>query len=214
MGFNYLKCSRVLACMVKLLAFSGLLLALHSQAEPLDSVPHQLVQEATEKVFALLKTGIDPSADTDKFIVELSAILDPVVAFDYIARGVLGHHGKGLSEQEQAQFSYSFKKGLVNTYGKGISGFQGLDIQVKAPSEVLDETVRRTAVVQEIAMGSGVVKVSYTMAKDRQGQWKMINLVLNGINFGKTFRGQFAAAVEKNSGDVRKTIQEWEKGVL
>jgi phospholipid transport system substrate-binding protein len=119
-----------------------------------------------------------------------------------------------LSEEEQAQFSYSFKAGLVNTYGKGISGFQDLDIQVKAPAEVLDEAVRRTTVLQEIAVGSGAVKVSYTMAKDRQDQWKMINLVLNGINFGKTFRGQFAAAVEKNSGDVRKTIKEWEKGVL
>ena len=214
MGFSYLKCSQVLAYMVKLLAFSGLLLALSSQAEPINSVPHQLVQETTENVLALLKTGIDPSVEMDKFIAELSTILDPVVAFDYISRGVLGRYGEGLSEEEQAQFSYSFKKGLVNTYGKGISGFQGLDIQVKAPAEVLDETVRRTTVLQEIAVGSGAVKVSYTMAKDRQDQWKMINLVLNGINFGKTFRGQFAAAVEKNSGDVRKTIKEWEKGVL
>ena len=37
----------------------------------------------------------------------------------------------------------------------------------------------------------------------------MINVVLNGINLGQTFRGQFAAAVEKNNGDLAKTINEW-----
>jgi phospholipid transport system substrate-binding protein len=214
MECNGLKCSQVLSCTVKIFVFCGLLLSLHSQAEPLDSVPHQLVQKTTDNVIALLKTGVDPAEDADQFIAEMSVILDPIVAFDYIARGVLGRYGKGLSKQEQTQFARSFKKGLVNTYGKGISGFQDLDIRVKAPSDVLGDDVKRTAVVQEITTSSGVTKVSYTMAKNRQDQWKMINLVLNGINFGKTFRGQFAAAVEKNSGDVRKTIQEWEKGVL
>ncbi|MFT5117797.1 MAG: phospholipid transport system substrate-binding protein, partial [Kiritimatiellia bacterium] len=68
-------------------------------------------------------------------------------------------------------------------------------------------------VVQEVRSASGVTKVSYSMAKNRQDQWKVINLVLNGINFGQTFRGQFAAAVEKNNGDLDKTIHQWESGV-
>jgi len=218
MGSNVSKYSKVaflkvFFLMAKFFAFSSVLLAFHSHAASLDSRPHQLVQETTDRVVALLKTGVDPT-DTEKFIAEVSTILDPVVAFDYIARGVLGRYGKGLTEEDKLSFADSFKKGLVNTYGKGLSGFQDLDIKVKEPSEALTDDVRRTTVVQEITTGSGVTKVSYTMAKNRQNQWKMINLVLNGINFGQTFRGQFAAAVEKNGGDVQKTIQEWEKGVL
>ena len=136
-----------------------------------------------------------------------------MVAFDYIARGVLGRYAKDLSLEQQQKFAYSFKKGLVTTYGKGVSGFQGLTIQVKPPLESIGDA-RKATVVQEIVTSSGVTKVSYSMAKNRQDQWKMVNLILNGINFGQTFRGQFAAAVEKNNGDVNKTIEEWEKGVL
>ena len=101
----------------------------------------------------------------------------------------------------------------MTTYAKGVSGFQGLTIQVKPPLESIGDA-RKATVVQEIVTSSGVTKVSYSMAKNRQDQWKMVNLILNGINFGQTFRGQFAAAVEKNNGDVNKTIEEWEKGVL
>jgi phospholipid transport system substrate-binding protein len=39
----------------------------------------------------------------------------------------------------------------------------------------------------------------------------MINVILNGINLGQTFRGQFDAEVKRNKGDVIKTINEWGK---
>lgn len=195
-----------LACIISLAVFSA-------QAQPFDSEPHQVVHNTTENVLALLETGIDPAANVDVFVDKISAILDPVVAFDYIARGVLGRHAEGLTDEQQRMFADAFKKGLVNTYGKGLSGFKGLSIQIEPPKQPIGDA-RRVTVLQEVKGASSVTKVSYSMAKNRQGQWKMINLVLNGINFGQTFRGQFAAAVEKNNGDVMKTIEEWEKGVL
>ncbi len=177
-----------------------------------ESDPHQLVEATTNNVLELLKTGIDPVKAPDEFVAKLSEVLDPVVAFDYIAKGVMGVHAETATPEQLKQFSQAFKKGLVNTYGKGIGGFQDLTITVLPPSKPVGDS-RRTTVIQEIGASSGVTKVAYSMAKNRQGQWKMINLVLNGINFGQTFRGQFAAAVEKNGGDLDKTILEWEKGV-
>ena len=176
------------------------------------SSPHSVVSDTTERVLSLLQTGVDPVTQPDEFVSQLSLILDPVVAFQYIAKGVMGIHAKQASEEQVAQFAEAFKRGLVSTYGRGISGFQGLEITVLPPIEPVGNE-RRATVVQEIRSSGGVTKVSYSMAKNRQGQWKMINLVLNGINFGQTFRGQFAAAVEKNNGDVAKTIADWEKGV-
>lgn len=182
----------------------------HAQTE--TSKPHELVQVTTEKILTLLKTGVDPVKNSDEFVEKLSAILDPVVAFEYIAKGVLGVHAENVSADEIKQFAESFKLGLVNTYGKGISGFEGLNIEVLPPATPIGDS-RRATVVQQIKGASGTIKVSYSMAKNRQGDWKMINLVLNGINFGQTFRGQFAAAVERNKGDLAKTIQQWENGV-
>lgn len=197
-------------CYLVVIAMSCVVFNAHSQT--VSPGPHQTIQETTDNVLLLLKTGIDPVTQSDEFIEKLSALLDPVVAFDYIAKGVMGVYAEGASDDQIKQFAESFKKGLVNTYGQGIANFQDLEVVVLPADEPIGDR-RRAQVIQEVRSASGITKISYSMAKNRQGQWKMLNLILSGINFGQTFRGQFAAAVERNQGDVEKTIQEWEKGV-
>ena len=175
-----------------------------------DSEPHKVVQATTLKVLSAIDGGLDPVKEPEKFVEELSLILDPVVAFDYIARGVIGNYAKQVTPEQVKQFSSTFKLALVNTYGKGMSNFSDLEVAVLPPAEPIGSN-RKVAVVQEIRGAASTNQVSYTMAKNKKGQWKMINVVLNGVNLGRTFRGQFAAEVEKNKGDVQKTIDEWGK---
>lgn len=173
-----------------------------------DSAPHKVVQDTTQRVLVALNSGLDPIKEPEIFVDELSEILDPVIAFDYIARGVIGNYAKDVTKEQVSQFAKSFKLGLVNTYGNGMSNFSDLEIAVLPPKKPVGEQ-RRVVVVQEISGGTDTNLVSYSMAKNNQGQWKIINVVLNGINLGQTFRGQFAAEVKKNKGDVIKTIDEW-----
>lgn len=173
-----------------------------------DSIPHKVVQDTTQRVLVAVNSGLDPVKEPEVFVDELSEILDPVIAFDYIARGVMGNYAKDVTKAQVSQFAKSFKLGLVNTYGNGMSNFSDLEIVVLPPKKPVGEQ-RRVVVVQEISGGTDTNLVSYSMAKNNQGQWKIINVVLNGINLGQTFRGQFAAEVKKNKGDVIKTIDEW-----
>jgi phospholipid transport system substrate-binding protein len=66
----------------------------------------------------------------------------------------------------------------------------------------------RVNVLQEVRSNEGLTKVSYTLVRNRAGQWKMINVVLNGVNLGKTFRGQFSQAMQQH-GDIDKVIANW-----
>ncbi|MBX2807625.1 MAG: ABC transporter substrate-binding protein [Cellvibrionaceae bacterium] len=177
-----------------------------------SSQPHKVVQETTAKVLAAIKKGdLDPQKSPEIFVDKLSAILDPVVAFDRIARGVMGSHAKKVSKQQLASFSRAFKLGLVNTYGKGLSEFGDVEIVVLPPSQEVGDQ-KRVSVVQELRSANSINQVSYSMAKNARGDWKMINIVFNGINLGRTFQKQFAASVKKNDGDVVKTINEWGQG--
>jgi phospholipid transport system substrate-binding protein len=204
---------QVLSFLLMLVFLSGSLFAqagVNLVEQKFDSEPHQLIQDTTKQVLVALDSGLDPVKEPKKFVDELTAILDPVVAFEFIARGVIGNYAKQVSKEQVKQFADSFKLGLVNTYGKGMANFGDLEVAVLAPSQPIGDQ-RRLAVVQEIRGASSTNQVSYTMAKNKKGQWKMINVVLNGVNLGQSFRGQFAAAVEKNNGDVAKTINDWGK---
>jgi len=83
--------------------------------------------------------------------------------------------------------------------------------------KVLDPTrkprdPRRPTVNMEITTASGAVyPLSYTMGKNKAGQWQMKNIIINGINLGLTFRNQFGSAVKdpQYGGDLDKVIDAW-----
>jgi len=175
--------------------------------------PHKVVAEITHRLLQVINDEkLDPVKNADAFYRRANAILAPVVAFDFIAKGVMGNYADQVTLEKRRQFTETFKKGLVSTYSKGVAGFSdSVDITTLKPEA---DTIgqRRVSVVQKVISGGATTYISYTMAQNRDNQWKLINVVLNGINLGKTFRGQFAQAVQDNQGDVAKVIDAWGKG--
>ncbi|EGH48780.1 toluene tolerance, partial [Pseudomonas syringae pv. pisi str. 1704B] len=53
-----------------------------------------------------------------------------------------------------------------------------------------------------------VYPVSYTLVK-LNDEWKVRNVVINGINIGKLFRDQFADAMQRNGNNLDTTINNW-----
>ena len=44
---------------------------------------------------------------------------------------------------------------------------------------------------------------------EQNGQWRMRNVIINGINVGKLFRDQFAQSMRDNRDDLDKVIDTW-----
>ena len=44
---------------------------------------------------------------------------------------------------------------------------------------------------------------------DKDNNWKIINIEINGMNLGKIFRNQFYSLMEKNKGDINLVIEKW-----
>ena len=47
------------------------------------------------------------------------------------------------------------------------------------------------------------------MYLDANLDWKLINIIINGVNLGVTFRNQFYALMDKNSLDIDIVIKKW-----
>jgi len=47
------------------------------------------------------------------------------------------------------------------------------------------------------------------MYLDNNNEWKIINIVVNGINLGLTFRSQFYSLMEKNNNHISTVIDKW-----
>ena len=52
-------------------------------------------------------------------------------------------------------------------------------------------------------------KTKFTLYRNKLGELKIVNIIIDGINLGLTFRNQFKDILEKNKFDLDNAINEW-----
>ena len=173
--------------------------------------PHQVVEDVTAKLMNAVKTGKDVlQTNPNKFYSDVESVLEEAVNFEFIARNVMGQYWKKATPEQQAEFVSAFKKSMVETYAKGMANFADLKIEVEPPKEEIPDS-GKVNVIQKVSSADKVNRIAYTMARSRdpEAKWQLINVILDGVNLGLTFRSQFAQAVNAQKGDVAAAIKGW-----
>lgn len=182
------------------------------------SEPHQLVEKVTEALLSdidryrlELESSVNEAQKQQMigaFFSEVTKTLEPVVDFNWIALNVMGNYRKTATEEQRYRFREAFTQGLVETYGRGLLTYSNQKIVVFPPQDDTNGK-RKVTVVQEIQGEDRAYPLLYSMGLNRSGEWKVLNVIINGINLGSTFRNQFMQSVEKYDGDLDKVIDNW-----
>ncbi|MCF5684471.1 MlaC/ttg2D family ABC transporter substrate-binding protein [Pseudomonas sp. PA-1-3F] len=184
-----------------------LLAALPMMANAAGSA-HDLVQDTTSKMLADLKANKEQyKQDPSRFYNALNTIVGPVVDAEGISKSIMTvKYSRKATPAQMQTFQENFKKGLFQFYGNALLEYNNQGIIVDAPK---DESGGRAEVGMKVSGSNGAVyPVSYTLTKIN-GEWKLRNVIINGINIGKLFRDQFADAMQRNGNDLDKTINGW-----
>jgi phospholipid transport system substrate-binding protein len=180
-----------------------------------------MFEETTRQVLDLLKAAKGYyDKEPERFHQQVDTVMSEVVDFDSFARGVMGPYAalqRLPTEAEKAQrrdqitrFATSFRRGLIETYAKGLLKFNGQRIETLPPRRGDDLAGNSVSVVQNIyGNGDKPYIVQYSMRKNAAGEWKVSNVIIEGINLGQTYRSQFASAADQNRGDIDKVIAGW-----
>lgn len=195
---------------VKKLALVGGLLASQLGFAASALGPHEVVVKVVDDLkVAVRKHDAEQDPEGVELMRDMRGILEPVVDFGFIAKIVMGDTAKTATQEQMSRFEAVFRESLVSTYAKGMKGYVEAEMNIPALGPET-QGQNRVAVRQEVVTSSGVQVIDYTMAKNRSsGEWKLINVVLNGINLGKTFRSQFAQSIKQHNGNVDKVIEFW-----
>ncbi|MCY1441254.1 hopanoid biosynthesis associated membrane protein HpnM [compost metagenome] len=104
------------------------------------------------------------------------------------------------------RFQENFKRSLMQFYGNALLEYNNQGITVGAEKK---DGPDRASVDMTVRGNSGTIyPVQYTLT-NLNGEWKVRNVIVNGINIGKLFRDQFADAMQRNGNDLDKTINGW-----
>ncbi|MGA0838671.1 MAG: MlaC/ttg2D family ABC transporter substrate-binding protein [Pseudomonadales bacterium] len=170
------------------------------------------VQQVSDSVLVLIEAARGyANDDPERFYREFTAILDPAVDFDAFARSVMAVHFRAATPEQRRRFADSFKWGLVRTYALALTEFSNGTVRV-VPSAKPAQNKRLQSVRMEVTTPSGnVYPVQYAMALGSDGEWRVRNIIVNGVNMGLTYRNQFAGAMKDpaNGGSLDKVIDGW-----
>ncbi|MCP1454261.1 MULTISPECIES: MlaC/ttg2D family ABC transporter substrate-binding protein [Pseudomonas] len=169
---------------------------------------HDIIQDTTTRLLADLSANKEKyKQDPSAFYDALNGIVGPVVDADGISRSIMTvKYSRKASPAQMTRFQENFKRSLMQFYGNALLEYNNQGITV---SPAKDESGTRTSVDMQVKGNNGAIyPVSYTLEKIND-EWKVRNVIINGINIGKLFRDQFADAMQRNGNDLDKTINGW-----
>jgi phospholipid transport system substrate-binding protein len=189
----------------------GLLVLLAALPLLVQAAPsaHEVIERTTDELLADLKANKEQyRQDPNAFYDSLNDILGSVVDAEGISRSIMTvKYSRSASPEQMKRFQENFKRSLMQFYGNALLEYDNQQIRVLPASGKQDP--ERTSVGMEVTGRQGeIYPVSYTMV-NQNGEWLVRNVIINGINIGKLFRDQFADAMQKNNGDLDKTIEGW-----
>ena len=170
--------------------------------------PHDVVQSTTTQLLGELKANKEQyKANPQAFYDTLDRILAPVVDADGISRSIMTvKYSRKATPEQMQRFQENFKRSLMQFYGNALLEYNNEGIVVD-PAKADDG--KRASVGMKVTGNNGAVyPVQYTL-ENIAGEWKVRNVIVNGINIGKLFRDQFADAMQRNGNNLDKTIDGW-----
>ena len=163
--------------------------------------PRDLVQSQAERVLASLVERRDefkanPATLENYVRSELEGSFDE----EYSARLVLGRHGRGVPDAKVRAFARALTTNLMRRYGKAMLEFDpNVKVRVLSETPMREGKLMRVATEIQRAAGSPV-PVDY-MLRDVGGEWKVFDVLVEGVSYVQTYRTQFEEQLRSQSLD-------------
>ena len=197
-----------------ILIFSALLLVGPAHALP-NQAAFDIVESTTDELLQSIITNRDAYRENEQQLYqEVDNILGPVIDFKRISRRVMAKYYKRATASQREEFIKVFKKSLMRVYAKGLLELNNEKVNIVPPGKNVKAKNNKQKVDVEILLSSGKkFPVSYSMFLNGSKQWKMENVVVNGINIGLTYRNQFSRLMKVKKNDIDLVIAGWTSNV-
>ena len=171
--------------------------------------PYIFIDENAQKMVRVL-TEDSSLFETDRVLYEnkIKEIFEPMIDFRRVAASVMGKKYYLLAtKEERAEFVLIFRDSLLDTYAETLAQWGDSTITTEFPKNK-EELSKNVEVKQTLDTGTSKYPISYKLRKSNDG-WKIVNIIINGVNLGLTFRNQFQALAVSHNENISDTLKNW-----
>ena len=190
--------------------FFVFLLALFPFSIESEEDPFIFIDANAQKMVNVLIENVELfEKDRSLYEDKIKEIFEPMIDFRRVAASVMGKkYYLMASEDQRAEFVLIFKDSLLNTYAETLAQWGDSSISTVFPSEKENSLRMNVEVKQILNTGTSQYPVSYKLRKNKDG-WKIVNIIINGVNLGLTFRNQFQALAILHDENIESTLRNW-----
>lgn len=180
----------LLVTITTVLALSSLPVA---EVTAMDS-PEDTIRATANEVVSVLG---DEALSLEEKTARLETYLDSGIDFETTSKLVMARNWRRFDEAERQEFVTLFRDYLINTYGSNIESYGGETVAIIGGR---DEARGDYTVHTKIDRGGGEhdVFIDYRMRKDRSGNWRIIDVIAEGISMVSNLRSQFQEIVSNH----------------
>lgn len=157
----------------------------------------EVVKDTADEVLERLRADKEKlEQDSDQIYALVYEMIIPHFDFKGMSKWVLGRNWRQASEEQREQFTKEFQTLLVRTYAKALLEYSDEDIKYAPVQE--KEGAKLVKVQTEVKQSSSSnIPINYTMHQV-DGEWKVVDVSVNGVSLVSTYRGSFASEVRRN----------------
>lgn len=157
-----------------------------------------VVKSTTDQVLARIASEkAELNAHPERIYGLIHELVIPHFDFDGMSRWVLGRAWVDATPDQRNEFIKQFQTLLVRTYAKALLEYSNEKIRFlpvnKSPGASM--VVVKTEVNQ--SGGAQPVPIYYRMHM-RDGDWKVVDVAVDGVSLVSTYRGSFASEIRKS----------------
>jgi phospholipid transport system substrate-binding protein len=186
----------------------GLLLALFSFSHSAQASDSE--QDAAAFIDGLAQRAVESLTSADvpesERIARARTLLNENFAIPAIGQWILGRHWRRATPEEQAEYLVLFEDMIISIYVERFNEYSGQRLKVLDAISVGDRGDSLVSSQLERA-GGAPINVDWRV-RQRDGKFKVIDVMVAGVSMGQTQRAEFSAVIRNNGGEISGLLEE------
>jgi phospholipid transport system substrate-binding protein len=165
-----------------------------------------VIETQIDKMLAKMKEPAFKELSRDAKLAEVRKVINEVFDYNELSRRTLGRDWKKFKPEQQTEFVDLFSKLLENVYADRILAYTHEKIEFGKETELKKGRMEVESYI--ITLDKTKVPLFYRMS-NRTGQWRVYDVVIEGVSMIKNYRGQFRQILSKKKPeDLLQTLRE------
>ena len=190
----------LVCCLVVLMAVPG------ARAGTLAEGAGNFITSMAEQAIATLT---EEGISREKRVARFRELLNENFAVKSIGRWALGRYWRKATLAERSEYLILFENLIVTSYVDRFEKYSGETLTV---TKTVVKKAGDAIVYSQITRSQGIKPVNVNWrVRAREGKFKIIDVIVEGISMGQTQRSEFASVIRQNGGKIQGLLEKLRK---